>query len=88
MSPFINLNPLKPVEVNYTFELASLDTTHTTMPSGNKKYIVVAIDHFKRWIKVTTLTYEALQLIMNVVEQENLMRHVCPKRKQTVGGKP
>ena len=39
MSPFINFRPLKPVEVNYPFELVSLDTAHVTMPSGNKKYI-------------------------------------------------
>ena len=40
MSPFINFRPLKPVEVNYPFELVSLDTAHVTMPSGNTKYIV------------------------------------------------
>ena len=46
MSPFIKFRPLKPVEVNYPFESVPLDTVHVTMPSGNKKYIVVAIDHF------------------------------------------
>ena len=56
MSPFTNFRPLKPVEVSYPFELVSLDTTHITMPSGNKKYIVVAIDHFMRWIEVAILT--------------------------------
>ena len=35
---FINFCPLKPVEVNYPFELVSLDTAHITMPSGNKRY--------------------------------------------------
>ena len=58
MSPFVNFRPLKPVEVNYPFELVSLDTAHVTMPSGNKKYIVVAIDHFTCWIEVTILTNE------------------------------
>ena len=37
ISPFINFRPLKPVEVNYPFELVSLDTAHVTMPSGNKE---------------------------------------------------
>ena len=46
MSPFINFRLLKPVEVNYPFELVSLDTLHVTIPSGNKNYIVEAIDHF------------------------------------------
>ena len=44
-SPYINFHKLKPVEVNYQIELVSLDTAHTNMPSGNKNYIVVAIDH-------------------------------------------
>ena len=46
MSPFINFRPLKPVEVNYPSKLVSLDTAHINMPSGNKKYIVVAINCF------------------------------------------
>ena len=52
MSLFINYRPPKPVEVNYTFELMSLDTLHTTMLSGFKKYIVVVIDHFTQSIEV------------------------------------
>ena len=88
MSPLINFRPLKPVEVNCPFELVSLDTTHVTMPSGNRKYIVVVIDHFTCWIEVTILTNETSQSIMNFIEQEILMRHRCPKRIQTDGGKP
>ena len=57
MSPFTNFRPLKPVEIYYPFELVSLFTGHITMPSGNKKYIMVAIDHFMQWIKVTILTH-------------------------------
>ena len=87
-SPFINFCPLKPVELNYPFELVSLDTAHITMPSGNKKYIVVAIDHFTQWIEVAILTHETSQSIMNFIEQEILTRHRCPKRIQTDGGKP
>ena len=68
MSPFINFRPLKPVEVNYHFELASLDTTHVTMPSGKKKYIVVAIDYFTQWSEGTILTNETSQSIMNFIE--------------------
>ena len=45
ISPFINFRPLKHVEMNYFFELVSLDTAHITMPSGNKKYIVVEKEH-------------------------------------------
>ena len=88
MSPFTNFRPLKPVEVSYPFELVSLDTAHITMPSGNKKYIVVAIDHFTHWIEVAILTNETSQSIMNFIEREILMRHRCPKRIQTDGGKP
>ena len=88
MSPFINLRPLKPVEVNYPFELVSLDTAHVTMPSGNKKYIVVAIDHFMQWIKVGILTNEMSQSIMNFIECEILARHWCLSRIHTDGDKP
>ena len=63
MSPFINFRLLKPVEVNYPFELVSLDTVHVTMPSGNKKCIVVAIDHFIQWIEVGILTNETSQIL-------------------------
>ena len=58
------------------------------MPSSNNKYIVVAIDHFTRWIEVTILKNETSQSIMNYFKQEILMRHRCPKRVQTDGGKP
>ena len=58
ISPFVTFRPLKPVEVKYPFELVSLDTAHITMPSGNKKYIVVAIDYFMQWIEVAILTHE------------------------------
>ena len=71
MNPYINIRPLKPVEVNYPFELVSLDTAHVTKPSGNKKYIVIAIDHFACWIDVTILTSETSQTIMNFIEPEN-----------------
>ena len=46
------------VEVDYTFKLVSLDTAHITMLSGNKKYIMVEIDHFTQWIEVVILTHE------------------------------
>ena len=88
ISPFINFCPLKPVEVNYPFELVSLDTAHITLPSGNKKHIVVALDHFTQWIEVAILTYETSKSIMNFNEQEILMRHGCLKRIQIDGGKP
>ena len=66
----------------------SLDTAHINMPSGNKKYIVVAIDLFTFWIEVTILTNKFLQSIMNFTEQEILIRHRCPKRIHTDDGKP
>ena len=62
MSPFTNFRPLKPVEVRHPFELVSLDTAHIAMPSGNKNYIVVAIDHFTRWIEVAILTNKTTQI--------------------------
>ena len=70
ISPFINFRPLKPVEVNYPFELVSLDTAHFTMPSGNKKYIMVTIDHFMRWIEVTILTIKTSQSILNLLNKK------------------
>ena len=88
MSAFTNFRPLKPVMVSYPFKLMSLYTAHITMPSGNKKYIVVAIDHFTQWIEVAIMTHETSQSIMNFIEQEILMRYGCPKRIQTDGGKP
>ena len=65
ISPFINFWPLKPVETHYPFKLVSFDTAHVTMPLGNKKYIVVAIDLYTRWIKATIVTKETSQRIMN-----------------------
>ena len=88
MSPFINFRPLKPVEVSYPFELVSLDTVHVTIPSGTNKYIVVAIEHFTQWIEVGILTNKTSQSIMLFIEREILMRHGCPLRIQTDGGKP
>ena len=88
MSPLINFRLLKPFEVNYPFDLVSHDTAHVTMPSGNKNYIVVAIDHFKQWIEVGILTNETCQSIINFIEREILMRHGCLSRIQTDGGKP
>ena len=70
ISPFINFRPLKPVETHYPFELVSLDTAHVTMPLGNKKYIVVAIDHYTRWIEATIVTKETSQSIMSFIEQD------------------
>ena len=58
------------------------------MPSGNKKYIVVVIDHFTCWIEVAILTNETSQSIMNFIGREILMRHGCPKRMQTDGSRP
>ena len=58
ISPFINFQPLKPVETHYPIELVSLDTAHVTMPLGNKKYNVVAIDHYTQWIEATIVTKE------------------------------
>ena len=63
-SPYTNFRSFNPVEASYPFELVSLDTAHITMPSGNKKYIVVAIDHFTRLIEVAILTNETSQSIM------------------------
>ena len=63
----------------------SLYTAHVTVPSGNKKYIVVAIDYFTCWIEVGTLKNETSQGIMNFVEREILMRHGCPSGIQTDG---
>ena len=71
ISPCINFRPLKPVEVNYPFELVSLNTVDITIPSVNKKYTVVAIDHFTQWIEVAILTHETSQSIMNFIEQED-----------------
>ena len=76
------------METHYLFELVSLDTAHFTTPLGNKKYIVVAIDHYTRWIKATIVTMETSQSIMSFIKQDILMRHGCPKQTQTDGGKP
>ena len=54
--PLHKLQAIKPVEVKYSFKLVSLDTAHVTMPLGNKKYIVVATDHFKQSIDLGILT--------------------------------
>ena len=63
MSPLINFKPLKLVEVSYPFELVSQDTTHITMHSRNRKYIVVANDHFMRWIEVKIFLMKLCNLL-------------------------
>ena len=45
MIMLINFRPLKPAE-NKSFELVLSDTAHLNMPSGDKKYLVVEINHF------------------------------------------
>ena len=64
----------------------SLDTVHVTMPSGNKKYVVVAIDHFMKWT-LAMIENETSQSIMNFIEREILMRHRSLSRIQTESGK-
>ena len=86
--PFVNLRLLKSVEVNYSFDLVSLDSKHVTMLSGNKKYIVVLIDHFMQWIEVGILTIKMSHIIINFIKHEILMRHGCLSRIKTDGGKP
>ena len=49
---------------------------------------MVAIDYLTLCIEVTILTNETSQPITNFIKQEILMRHGCPKRIQTDGGKP
>ena len=58
ISPFINFLPLKPMETHDLFKLVSLDTAHVAMPLGNKKYIVVALDHYTKWIEAMIVTKE------------------------------
>ena len=88
ISPFINFWLLKLVETHYPFELVSVDTAHVTLPFGNKNYILVAIDHYKRWIEATIMTKKTSKSIMSFVERDKLMRHRCPRQIQTDGGKP
>ena len=57
------------------------------MPSSNKKYIVVAIDQFMQWIEVGILTNQTSHSIMNFIELKILMRHECPSKIQTDGGR-
>ena len=57
----------------------SLDTVHTTMPSGNKKHIVIAIDHFKLWIEVNVFTNITSQSIMNFFYEKNNETQVSKK---------
>ena len=70
MRPFIKFRPLKPLGVNYPLNLVSLDRAHVVMPLGNKKYIMVAIDHFTRLIEVTILTYGTSQSIIILLNKK------------------
>ena len=65
---FYQLPPIETCRSNYPFELVSLDTAHIIMPSGNKKYIVVAIDYLTQWIEVAILTHETSQSILNFID--------------------
>ena len=49
---------------------------------------MVVIEQFTQWIEVGILTNETSQSIMNFIKREILMRHGCPSRIQTDGGKP
>ena len=37
---------LKLIKVKFLFKLVLLDTAHITMPSGNKKYLVLDVNYF------------------------------------------
>ena len=67
--PFINFRPLKLLKL-ITINIVSLDTAHITMPSGIKKYIVVANDHFTCRIEVKILTNESSQSKMNLLNKK------------------
>ena len=67
ISFFIKFWPLRPMETQHLFELVSLDMAHFTMPLGNKKYIVVVIEYYKRWIKATIVTKETTQSIVSFI---------------------
>ena len=49
----------------------SPDTANIIMPSGNKNYVVVVIDHFLQWFGVYVLTNNTSQSIVNFKKDFN-----------------
>ena len=52
MDLVISYQPLKPISVNYLFQLVLLDTGHIVSPDRKQYYFVLAIDHFTQWVEV------------------------------------
>ena len=72
-NPFIYFRLLETFEKDYLSKLVLLDTTHITINSGNKKFIVVTFDHFAHLIKIGVLTKETSNSLINFIECEILM---------------
>ena len=82
------VQPLKPIEILYPFDLVSLDTGKFTYAPGKIGIFLVAIDHFTKWVEVKIVTRETSITIEAFVQEHILFCHGCPGRIQTDGGKP
>lgn len=55
---------------------------------GNKKHLVVAIDHFKQWTEVKIMMHKTSQSLMNFDDWENFNETQVTLRIQTDCGRP
>ena len=88
MDPVISYWPLKPISMNYPFQLVSLDTGHIVSPDGKQYYFVLAIDHFTQWVEVQVIPSKTSKNIIRFIRDCLVARYGCPLVIQTNGGKP
>ena len=76
---------MKPVETYYPFQLVSIDIGNIMLSSGVRHSFIIAVNHFKRWIKTGVLRNGPSEKIMDFLLTNIIYLHGCPDRIQNDG---
>ena len=64
----------------YLFEIVGIDTCGPYIESeGGSRYVIVIMDHFSGWPEAYTTTDKSAQTVANILLEEFIPRHSCPK---------
>jgi hypothetical protein len=74
--------PLKPISIEAPFQQWGLDFIREIHPPslGQHKWILTAIDYFKKWIKVVPSIQATDYVIIKFLENNILSRFGCPRK--------